>query len=522
MAYPILFSTYRSAALTALTAALFVNAASAAPVGLLDAVRATLAQNPDILLQEKQLEFSQGVLQQASGQFDTALRLTAGRLIDHSPLNQLTRDTYASEGFSLSELKTKTTAYTLALEKPLRNGIVLSPSIGTTRTTGTANDLSNLIAQNQGRVNFSIRVPLLKGSGASAMAGETAAKLEWEASQQDLRHAVSQNVLNTVIAYWSLLAAGKNLDIAREAEASVRQMVGDTRKLIAADELPAADLNVVRANQMDKTATRISAEQALFEARQRLGQSMGLPYRQMATLEAINAFPAVDFESSALESQAARLIERATQQRADFAAAQLRQDSARALTGAAQSNLKPQLDLTVSIGYAGLAEGDGAGNFGASLNQNRGSANIGTSLSYQWPLANNSARGIYRQQAATYDQSSIRAANVERSIGIGIESALSSLAHSTRQLKESAETVELYRISVDNEKTKLQLGNAAMIEVLTINDRLLNVRLNHISYQLNMLNALARLNFEAGALLAEDKTGQSIRLDQLLGLPKLD
>lgn len=489
------------------------------PVGLLDAIRLTLSQNPDIQLQEKQVESSQGALQQATGQFDPALRLTAGRSIDNQPLNQQSRNSYASQGFPVSQIRTETTSYNLALETPLRNGIVLSPSIGATRTTGTANDFSNLSAQNQGKVDFSIRVPLLKGSGESAAAGETAANMEMEASKQDLRYSISQNVLNTVTAYWGLLAAGKNLDIARESEASVRRMVDETRKLIEADELPAADLNMLGAHLLDKTTSRISAEQALLDARQRLGQAMGLPYPQITTLEPADGFPAIGTELSAMGSQLVHLTELAMKRRADLKAAQLRRDSARTLTGAAQTNLKPQLDVTVSVGYAGLAEG---GNTMGGLGQNRGGANIGTSISYQWPFDNNAARGRYLQQAAAYDQSTIRTASVERSIGIGVESALSGLAHSARQLKESEESVELYRVSVENEKTKYKLGTSTMIDVLAVNDRLLNARLSNISYRLNTLNALARLNFEAGALLAEDKAGQFIRLDQFVSAPKPD
>lgn len=490
------------------------------PVGLLDAVRLTLAKNPDIQLGEKQVESGQGVLQQASGQFDPSLSLTAGRSVDNTPLNQQSRALYARQGFPVSQVSTNITSYNLALQKLLRNGIVLSPSIGATSTSGTLNDFSQLSAQNQGKVNFSIRVPLLRGSGESAAAGETAAGLEWEARKQDLRYAISQSVLNTVTAYWSLLAAGKNLAIARESEASVRRMVGETRKLIEADELPAADLNMVKANLLDKTASRISAEQAQLVARQRLGQVMGISYRKIAALEPVDGFPVIATKLATLQSQSLRLIDLAMSRRADLAAARLRQDSARTLAGAAQSNLKPQLDVNLSVGYSGLAEGGSV--IPGGLDQNRGGANIGTSISYQWPFDNNVARGQYRQQAAAYDQSTIRTSSLERAIALGVESALSALTHGAQQLEKSEETVELYRISEENEKTKYKLGISTMIDVLTTSDRLLSARLSNIAFRLNTLNALAQLNFETGALLAEEKAGQSIRLEQFVGAPKLD
>ncbi|CAK0780438.1 Outer membrane protein TolC [Gammaproteobacteria bacterium] len=496
-----------------------VVAYSSDSLGLLDAVRLTLAKNPDIQLQEKQVEINQGVLQQATGQFDLTLRLTAGHAVDHNPLNQQSRDYYASQGFPVSQLKTETTSYHLALEKPLRNGMVLSPSVGTTSANGTSNDINSLSSQNRGSVDFSVLVPLKKGSGESAASGETAANLEWEASKQDLRHAISQEITNTLTAYWNLLAARKNLDIARETEASIRRMVDNVRLVIEADELPAADLNMVRANLLDKTASRISAEQTLLNARKGLGQAIGLSYPQITRLEPNDEFPAISTDFSALESQLPRLINLALKRRADLAAAQRRQDSARILASAYQNDLKPRFDLSVSVGYAGLSEG---GSTLGGIGKNRGDPNVGLNLSYQWPFDNNVARGRYLQQSASYDQNTLRVATLERTIGIGVSSALSDLTLSALRLRESEETVNLYRISVENEKVRLKLGTATMVELLTVNDRLLNAELGHISYWLNYFNSLARLNFEAGTLLAEEKPEQSIRLNQLVSLPKLE
>ncbi len=498
----------------------YLNTASGAtPVGLLDAVRLSLANNTDILIQEKQVEFSSGALQQARGQFDSALSLEAGRRTDNSPLNQQSRDDYASHGFPFSQIRTNATSYNLALDRLLRNGVVLRSSAGITRLSGTVNDMSKLSAQNTANIDFSIRVPLLRNSGEIAAAGESAADKELAASAQDLRFSLAQNVLKTVASYWSLLAAQKNLDIAREFETSVRRMVNETRKLIEADELPASDLNMLEANLLDRAASRISAEQARLNARQSLGLAMGLPHQHIATLELADEFPAAVIEPAMLEDHLIGLIALAVQRRPDFKAAQLRRDAARTLSSAAQTDLKPQLDLTVRVGYSGLAEGAGPER---ALSQNRSSPNIGISLSYQWPLANNVARGRYRQQAAVYDQNILQVASIERSIGLGVEATLSGLVYSAQQLRQSEEAVDLYRIAEENEKTKYKLGSSTMLNVLTISDSLLSAELGKISYRLNYLNALAELNFQTGALIAENKLGSSIGLDQLVGVPKLD
>lgn len=495
-------------------------------VGLLDAVRFSLVMNPNIQLQERQLESSSGVLQQATGQFDSTVGAEVGHNVDNSPLNKLSRDINAAQGLPITPLATQATNYSLSLNDPLRNGIVLSSKVGITSTTSTSNDnlskqygLGNMAAQNIGSVGFSISVPLLKGNWESASAGEAAAKLEREAARQDLRYTISQNIQNTVQAYWALLAAHKNLAIAKETEDGVSLMVEQTRKLIKADELPASDINFLLANQLGKTTLRISNEQALLSAQQALGQLMGLSYQQITSLEPTDEFPSNTSEMPLHESQLARLTHLAMERRSDLAAALLRQDSAKTLTSADKNNLKPQLNLTGSVGYAGLVEG---GNPLEGLSQNMSGANFGTTISYLWPFDNNVARGRYRQQAAAYDQSTIQLANVTRSIGLGVEIAMSGLLRSAVQLKKSEEAVKFYHSSVENEKIKYKLGNSTMVDILTTNDRLLNERLSYISYRLNYLNTLVQLNFQTGVLLAESEVGQSIRLDQLINIQKLD
>lgn len=161
---------------------------------------------PEIQISAKQVEISQGALQQASGQFASTVVLSADRGSSNTPLNPLGSQSYAGA----SQLTTNTTTYKVALNNPLRNGIVLVPSISATSTFGTANDLNNLPWQNQGNVNFSIIVPLRKGSGPAAAAAELAASLQLQASNKDLRFTISQSVLNTVTAYWNLVAASKN------------------------------------------------------------------------------------------------------------------------------------------------------------------------------------------------------------------------------------------------------------------------------------------------------------------------
>ena len=492
--------------------------ASAAPLGLLDAIRYTLNKNPNIQIQETQVQASQGALQQTSGQFDAAVNLTGGYTLDHNLLNQQTRPLYAN----VPELQTASTSYSVTLKKVLRNGWVINPSLSTTRSTGTTNDLSQLDAQNRAKVGLSLLFPLNKERRESAALSETAAQLALNASQQDLRFSVAQAIVGTVSAYWKWVAARHFFDIAREAETSMAQMVRERQKLIDAQEIPAADLLLVRASLMDKTSARLGAEQALLEARQKLGQATGMAPQQLAELEPLDDFPPLQQGLLATDAVQQRLLDLALQQRADLAAARLRQEAAKVSQSVAQSALQPQLDLNLSVGYATLLEANAASSMLSALGQQRSRANIGTSISYQWPVDNNVAKGRYVQQSAAYDQASIGLRSLEQSIHLGVEAAWQAVIRSAAQAQESEASVALYQVTVKNEKTKSQLGNATLIDVLSVNDRLLGARQNQISYHLNYLNALVQLRFETGALLDQDAPAPTIEFETFISPPSLN
>lgn len=493
-----------------------------APLSLVDAIRHTLDKNPNVRIQEKQMEASLGALQQTAGQFDTTVNVTGAHTVDHTPLDQLSRNSYTSQGQDISELKANSTSYSVALSKALRNGLVLSPSVSTTRSAGTANDLYRQDAQNRAKVSFNILLPLNKGRRESAALSESAANLAWDASKHDLRLSIAQAIVNTVSAYWRWVAAKHSFAIAREAETSMAQMVREIQKLIEAQEIPAADLLLVRASLMDKTSARLGAEQTVLDARQKLGQATGMAPALLATLEPLDDFPPLQQGLLATDDAQARLLDLATQQRADLAAARLRQEAAKISQTVAQSALQPQLDLNLNMGYASLAEGNGSRSLVSAVYQQRTSANIGTSISYQWPVENNVAKGRYLQQAAAYDQATIQLHTLEQSISLGVEAAWRAVIRSALQAQESEASVALYEVTARNERTKSQLGSSTLIDVLSVNDRLLGARQSKLSYHLNYLNALAQLRFETGALLADDASASSIRFETFVSPPTLD
>ncbi|MFC5496912.1 TolC family protein [Caenimonas terrae] len=480
---------------------------------LLEAVRSTLENNVNVKVQERQVQFAQGALEGASGQFDPAL----GSSIDLSRARTPLTAAQQAQG-PLTTLDSDVATYSMQLSQQLRNGAVIGASVSGTRSLDNVSRLSGVPAQNLGRIDLSLLLPLGKGSGSAASAVEAASSKELEATRADLTHSLAQNVLTTITAYWGLVAARQNLEIARQGETGVGRLRQELQKLVAADERPAADLTLLSANVADKVAQRLSAERVVLDAQQALGRSMGLPYSRYSALEPVDGFPNRPRDLSLLPSETSRLTEYALRRRPDVVAADLRRAASQTLADAARQNLKPQIDLKLHVGYAGLHEGNtvaAAWPFGGQVAGPSG----GATLIYQWSFGNRSAQGALVQQLALVEQSDLRIADLRNAVGAGVETALAGASSSARQLLQSVDSLALYRRAVENEKMKNRLGQSTLIEVLSVNDLLLAALAADIAYQANYLTSVARLRFETATLLEPSGNGQTIRLDQLLSVP---
>jgi outer membrane protein TolC len=139
-------------------------------------------------------------------------------------------------------------------------------------------------------------------------------------------------------------------------------------------------------------------------------------------------------------------------------------------------------------------------------------------LTYQWAFGNNAAEGALAQRAAAYEQSVINYNSLVRTVSLAVEATFSGLIRNAWQLKASTESVAIYRLSLENEKTKNRLGTSTILNVLTVNDSLRNARLAQVSNHLNYLTSLATLGYEMGVLIGEAAGENTVDLARLFDL----
>ncbi|HBL26862.1 MAG TPA: hypothetical protein DD490_08515 [Acidobacteria bacterium] len=475
------------------------------------ALRLTLENDPNIALVEARLAGAQGALLGAAGAFDPVVT---------SEVKETASDTPQTESTS-AELRSLESS--LGLATRLRSGLTVTPSFRVHRTEvpGSGEDPVNV-----GTLSFAFRQPLLQGRGRSVTAaGELAAEREVVAGTLDLEQTTAERVLAVALQYWTARARALDLEILEESEASARDLLATTRRLVEADQTPAAELVQLEANLAAKESARIGGQRSLFAARQSLGREIGLePSRIAALPPPADPFPRIRPAEVPGAVEADRWIETALRRRADLRAARTRREAVEIRLHAATNALQPKLDLLFVPTWSGLVAGNGAADYLSALGRNVPGVGASLGVSLAWPTRNRTALGAQAETEAALRQSALRIDVLARNVGADVPSALDAVASGALQADKAAQAVALFERAVINEEKKLRAGTSTLLDLISQRDRLTSARQTEVAARLALAQALARLRFETGTLLAgsEGEGGAALRPELLTRVPSAE
>ena len=247
--------------------------------GLLDAIRLTLAEHPDLALNQEQLAFGEAGVEAARSAFDHYLSASLGTDHFFTPLPLHGSDSSVSDLVSAD--------FSVSGSRATPWGMTVSPWLGVSRTERRGIDSADggLVAgMDAANVGLQVTQSLLQGRGQVGVAsGVRAAEIDLSALALDLEQAIAGRVLATVQAYWGVLAARDQVLIAKESAARTETLLEETRLLVDADERPAADLLQIEASLATDRASIARVESSLVGARLSLGLALGLD--EAASLE---------------------------------------------------------------------------------------------------------------------------------------------------------------------------------------------------------------------------------------------
>jgi outer membrane protein TolC len=262
-------------------------------------------------------------------------------------------------------------------------------------------------------------------------------------------------------------------------------------------------------------------EQTLYEARQHLGIAMGLQFHDVTTLPLpSDTFPrSLSGKSLSIENNKMEFIQLSNKNRTDLLALEKLEKEAMILLTAARIDMKPQLDLSLSMGYQSLDETDRKSGYYNAFRENVEGLNGGATLSLQYPFGNNAASGLLHQRKSSHLKTRIQTADLERNIHSYVVVAIHALIQKTAELGEAQKAVLYSRKALDNEKLKLHMGMSTVIDVLDIEDRFRTALQGEVSAQKEYALAVLQLRFATGTLLGENKGCYTVTTEQLTTIP---
>ncbi|MBW4055844.1 MAG: TolC family protein [Proteobacteria bacterium] len=460
------------------------------------------------------MSLNAGILRSSSGDFDWRLESFTTYSKDYSPVPSL--------GAYYNELDSSVVG--LKLGKLFRSGLYFEPNLQYSQAQAYVKNEFLQLEPNQpvqktARLSFLLRVPLLQGLGKKNTAvREISASRELDAARLNLLFKVSQAVQDTALAYWNYLAAFTRLEVLKESEERARSILEKTDSLVKADELAAADIQSVAANLADKESSRISGELAVNEARTSLGQAIGMPYGEIPRIPPPSAsFPVLDMKLLAKRlSDSAAYCSIAMSNRQDLQALKKQIEGIEAQVVAARDQLSPALNLELSIGADSAISGSGFQRTTQTFEYRQKSPDWSTGIRFIYPLGNNTARGNLEQVLSRFNQGRIQLMESERTIQSAIMLILSSLIKNAQEIEKADLAVRSYEIAVSNEREKYLMGEATMLNLLYIQDRLDAALLGRISALQGAATNLTRLRYEAGRLVRFENGEGKVDVEDLV------
>jgi outer membrane protein TolC len=464
----------------------------AEPLRLVDAVMTAIARHPALEIQQQEIEIGTGLQREAAGAFDQVFEASFDHGRSYSPAAQL-------DGFGLSPSDASNVV--ASYSKRLRNGVSVAGSLDLRRQIDGAAIQQGLSTSS---TRFQLVIPLMRGRGTAAnTAAERAAGTQREGSTFDLRHVTAQLMSNVVSSYWGLVAAERSREVALRSVERGARLVENTRALVAADQTPQSELAPVLANVADRQAARFVAEQTYIRARQQLLLDMGDPIAEARPLAGLDDFSLLKElpQAGQLSASGEPFVGGALERRADYLAAQARIEAARTTRDGAVNGLLPQVDLAVNVGHTALAEGRALGNYVSAVGAGPNGANVVGQITYRLPVRNSAASGRLLQADAQLRQATLTRDDLARTIRSSVLASYSALRNALAGLEQARASVEAFDEALRGEQDKLGLGIGSVINVLTIEDRLMAAAEREVDAWRSYGQALIEFRFATGTLV---------------------
>ena len=494
-------------------------------LGLLTAVQMTLQNASNIKLQKLGVDVAAAQQRIASSAFDFNTYAKAGAKTDFKTSGVFSELRPPMDGTALGYPNDyitddhDTQFFKAGVSKGFRTGISTDLSVLMVRddprqtVPGTPT-----YTENRSTISFTIDIPLLKGRGSvSAGAAEKAAMLGQEASLASFKHAVSSTILKSIVAYWNYGVAIENLKVQRNSEKRVQAWIDSAE----------AKSSGLQGYLEDKKGKVVDAKQALTESRNALATALGIPAEKAGEL----GMPTADFPMHWEEvlnrfdhnNIRERWINSALEKRFDLQAAKLNLEAAQVQLDKARSDLQPQLDLSLTVGYKGFTQYDGMNTYVNSLDNNIRGTDTSVNLTFNYPIGNNLAEGMRDLNQAGYLQAKIQLDESLRGVRLEISDVVANVKGRLQKAVLAKKTTESYLESVKSfqQDKAFMKDPSKLLSLMELEKKLTDSISSYYSALGDLASAIAQARLQTGTLVDSQNESANLEISTLTSLPMM-
>ena len=466
-----------------------------------DVIKETLQNQWSIQLSEQQTEVEVGLLQQAAGAFDTQLNSSFSRLYQvdlQSPLG------------IKSDFVGKFTQTNVMLQKMARIGTTYTLDYANVNTVNPFTINLEPPRTDNTVVSFSINQPLLRNLFYSPQTTfEKTQFLNYEASIYQNVQNIADAVAASLTAYWQVVGNKKILWALIEQEKELTRFTEYARLLVEENQQGSASLFQPLANLANAKVSRLQAEQNVRTAYNSLLFAMG----KAPPCEDENIYEYVEFEAFPSLKNLPLLDECCCQnylslipkQRMDVVAAYLLEDVAALHLQSAMNAKLPQLNLVASADLLNTHSGPRRSALYQSFpTQFKPEKDYSIGVTFSYPLCNDTAKGLVKQNKAFLFQAQINTNQLESQIVTNFKIAFTLNNALVKQLAEARKASKESRAALDAEVIKLQVGLSSWFDVLGLSNDAVASQIREYDIEILFVQNLIQLHLLVGDLVSWD------------------
>jgi len=469
-------------------------------LSLQDAVVLTLENNSFVRIQETQVEFSKFSLLGAHSPFDPLVTASYnGTNASSPPLSNIQETGVVLPEKSITRFTQFNYSETFETGTNVQAGLSSSHSsfISTPDATGFYNPSVS------STLNLQFTQPLLRNGWLFAnRAPLVIARRNLQQSRANFAANVSNDILQAVGQYWSVVEARGNLDVAKASLDAAEATYKRDKRALELGALPPLDIYRSESQVASRRVQVIQSEYALKQAEDALRMTIGTdqdPYFQALDLE-LTEKPEPEGELRTIDTAAA--LQQALTKRPEFDAVHASLASDETRIRLAHNHLLPELDLSGTYSSNGLGGLVGTTS-SSSLNQLFG-FNYPTyyaQLSLSLPLKNRSAKAelgnaLVSRRSDLYGERQLR-----EQVMLDVSNAVHQLEQAKLSIAAGKEAVDLAKKSMAAEQRKYELGQGTIFLVLEAQTELAAAEQTLLQAEVGYQLAVAGVDHATGGLL---------------------